>query len=214
LTPLEASEELDGLRARPLRRGELDADPLRQFGSWYREAEKAGADFPHAVALATATPDGKPSVRMVLMKDFDARGFTFHTSYESRKGEELSANPHGALLFYWHPLGRQVRIEGAVERVAAEESDAYFRTRPLGGRLAAMTSHQSRPISSRDELEERFRELEARYAGEEPARPERWGGLRVVPERYEFWQHRENRLHDRFLYTRADGGWAIERLQP
>ncbi len=207
-------EDLDDLRARPLRRSDLDLDPLRQFAAWYREAEAADVPFPHAVALATATPQGRPSVRMVLMKDFDERGFSFYTNYGSRKGRELGTNPHAALLFYWHPLGRQVRLEGLVEPLPEDESDAYFSTRPLGGRLAALVSRQSEPIESRAGLEERFRELEARYADGEPVRPEHWGGYRLAPERYEFWQHRENRLHDRFLYTPSGSGWQIQRLQP
>ena len=207
-------EDLDGLRANPLRRADLDPDPLRQFAAWYREAEAADVPFPHAVALATADRQGRPSLRMVLMKDFSGRGFTFHSNYGSRKGRELRDNPRAALLFYWHALGRQVRLEGGVARLAASESDTYFETRPLGGRLAAMTSRQSEPIESREALEERFRELEARYADQEPERPEHWGGYCLSPERYEFWQHRENRLHDRFVYTRDGDGWRIQRLQP
>jgi pyridoxamine 5'-phosphate oxidase len=207
-------EDLDGLRARPLRRADLDPDPLRQFAAWYRDAEAADVAFPHAVALATADHEGRPSLRMVLMKDFSERGFTFHSNYGSRKGRELRDNPHAALLFYWHPLGRQVRLEGGVAQVSADESDAYFQTRPLGGRLAAMASRQSEPIERREALEERFSELEARYADRAPERPEHWGGYCVSPERYEFWQHRENRLHDRFVYTRDGDGWRIQRLQP
>jgi pyridoxamine 5'-phosphate oxidase len=211
---MAVQDEGQELRARPLRRSQLARDPIRQFDAWYREAKEAGVDFPHAVALATSTPASRPSVRMVLMKDFDERGFTFHTNYESQKGGDLAENPFAALLFYWHPLGRQVRIEGAAVRVDPDESDAYFRTRPLGGRLAAMASRQSEPIESREALEARFRELEERYADEEPRRPEHWGGFRVVPERYEFWQHRGNRLHDRFRYSPSREGWVIERLQP
>jgi pyridoxamine 5'-phosphate oxidase len=151
---------------------------------------------------------------MVLLKDFDERGFSFYTNHGSRKGRELGTNPYAALLFYWHPLGRQVRLEGGVAQLPADESDAYFRTRPLGGRLAATASRQSEPIEGRDVLEERFAELMEQYADVEPPRPEHWGGYRVTPERYEFWQHRESRLHDRFLYTRSGGGWQIQRLQP
>ena len=195
-------------RARPLRRRDLDPDPLRQFAAWYREAEAAGTEFPEAAALATATRAGRPSARMVLLKGFDERGFGFHTAYDSRKGNELAENPYAALLLYWYPLGRQVRVEGRVERSPGEESDEYFRTRPPGSRLAALASRQSEPIESRDELEARFRELEERYADEEPARPERWGGFRLVPERYEFWQHRENRLHDRFATAKGPTGWS------
>jgi pyridoxamine 5'-phosphate oxidase len=195
-------------RARPLRRADLDRDPLRQFERWYGEA---GSD---AVALATATSQGAPSARMVLLKGADGRGFVFHSSYEGRKARELAENPCAALLFYWHELGRQVRVEGEVEHVDRGESEAYFRTRPRGGQLAAWTSSQSDPIDSREELEARFRELESRYEGEEVPLPPHWGGFRLVPETYEFWQHRENRLHDRFRYRREAGAWVIERLSP
>jgi pyridoxamine 5'-phosphate oxidase len=194
-------------RARALRRSDLDEDPLRQFEKWHAEA---GSD---AVALATATPEGAPSARMVLLKNADKRGFTFHTNYESRKGRELEANPRAALLFYWHDLGRQVRMEGSIERVGREESDAYFRTRPRGAQLAALTSDQSEPVESREALESRFTELETEYPDAVPL-PDTWGGYRLVPETYEFWQHRENRLHDRFRYRRDGERWTIERLSP
>jgi pyridoxamine 5'-phosphate oxidase len=204
------TEYSDDPRARPLRRSELDADPLRQFEGWFAEAGRAVA-MPEAVALATAAADGTPSARMVLVKRADERGFVFHTNYESRKGRELADNPRAALLFYWHELGRQVRIEGRVERVEAEESDAYFRTRPRGGQLAAVFSAQSEVIDSRAELEAAIARNEGKR---EIARPAYWGGYRLVPEVYEFWQHRENRLHDRFRYRREDGAWVIERLSP
>jgi pyridoxamine 5'-phosphate oxidase len=184
-----------------VRRNELDPDPLRQFAAWYE-----GND---PVALATATADGAPSARMVLLKGFDGRGFVFYTGYESRKGRELEANPRAALLFYWEDTGRQVRIEGAVARVGTGESDAYWASRPLGSRLSAAASEQSAPIAGRDELEARVVSLVG-----EPPRPERWGGYRLAPEAYEFWQHRDDRLHDRFRYERDGGAWRIERLQP
>jgi pyridoxamine 5'-phosphate oxidase len=199
-------------RERPLDEAAVDPDPLRQFARWFEEAGEAGIRAPEAMAAATATRDGRPSVRMVLLKGFDARGFVFFTGYESRKGRELAENPRSALLFYWDPLGRQVRIEGPVERVDEAESEAYFRSRPRGAQISASVSRQSQVVESRAVLEERAAELEAR--GGEVPRPAAWGGLRVEPETYEFWQHRANRLHDRLRYRRADGGWIVERLAP
>jgi pyridoxamine 5'-phosphate oxidase len=199
-------------RERPLDEAGVDPDPLRQFARWFEEAGEAGIRAPEAMAAATATADGRPSVRMVLLKGFDARGFVFFTGYESRKGQELAENPHAALLFYWDPLGRQVRIEGPVERVDEAESEAYFRSRPRGAQISSSVSPQSRVVESRAVLEERAAELEA--GGGEVPRPPAWGGLRVIPETYEFWQHRANRLHDRLRYRRADGGWIVERLGP
>jgi pyridoxamine 5'-phosphate oxidase len=199
-------------RERPLEEAELDSDPLRQFAAWFEDAGAAGVRAPEAMALATATADGGPSVRMVLMKGFDERGFVFFTGYESRKGAELSANSRAALLFYWDPLGRQVRIEGPVERVAEAESDAYFASRPRGAQISATVSPQSRVVESRARLEAAAAELEAR--GGELRRPPAWGGFRVAPESYEFWQHRANRLHDRLRYRRDGGAWTIERLGP
>ena len=199
--------------ARPLRRADLAPDPLRQFELWFGDAHRRRVAAPEAVALATATRDGAPSARMVLLKSFDEHGFAFHTNYESRKGRELGENPHAALLFYWRELGRQVRIEGTVERVAPDDSAAYFTTRPPRARTAAWASRQSEPIDSREALEARFHDLRDEL-GDEPPLPPFWGGLRLVPEVYEFWQHRDDRLHDRFRYTRAGEGWAIERLQP
>jgi pyridoxamine 5'-phosphate oxidase len=149
----------------------------------------------------------------VLLKNADAGGFTFHTNYKSRKGRELESNPRAALLFYWHELGRQVRVEGSIERVGRDESETYFRTRPRGAQLAALASAQSEPVESREVLDARFAELERRYPDEVPL-PNAWGGYRLVPETYEFWQHRENRLHDRFRYSREGEGWTIERLSP
>jgi pyridoxamine 5'-phosphate oxidase len=187
-----------------VRRDELAPDPLRQFAAWYEEAGRNDA-----VALATATLDGAPSARMVLLKGFGADGFVFYTGYESRKGGELAENPRAALLFYWDGPGRQVRVEGRVDRVSAAENDAYWASRPLGSRLSAAASEQSAVVSSREELERRVAGLKG-----EPPRPERWGGYRLEPEAYELWQHRDDRLHDRFRYGRAGDGWRIERLQP
>lgn len=199
--------------AKPLREDDADADPLKQFAAWFDEAGET-TRAPEAMALATATPDGAPSVRMVLMKGFDERGFTFFSNYESRKGGELLANPRAALLFHWDALGRQVRIEGAVERIHHEESGAYVRTRPRGSQLSALASPQSSPVADRAELERLVAEVTALYEHGDLPLPENWGGYRLRPERYEFWQHREDRLHDRLLYTPAGEGWTIRRLAP
>lgn len=193
---------------------DLDPDPLRQFQLWFEEARDAGIEVPESMALATAGADGRPSVRMVLLKSADELGFAFHTNYESRKGDELAANPHAALLLYWQPLGRQVRIEGVVERLPSSESDSYFQSRPLGSRLAAWASPQSKPLASRDELERLYNEAAARFPGESVPRPQHWGGFRLAPEAYEFWQHAENRLHDRIRYERAGAAWRRVRLAP
>jgi pyridoxamine 5'-phosphate oxidase len=195
-----------------LRESAVDPDPLRQFARWFEEAAAAGVAMPEAMAVATATADGRPSVRMVLLKGFDERGFAFYTGYESRKGRELAENPRAALLFHWP--GRQLRIEGTVERLSAEESDAYFASRPRGSRLSAIASRQSEVVASREELEARVAELEERFAGAEPPRPDRWGGFRLVPETYELWQNRDDRLHDRLRYRRDGSDWLVERLSP
>jgi len=192
----------------------MAADPLEQFRRWFADAEPAGIRAPHAMALATAGPDGAPSARMVLLKGVDEEGFVFFTGYGSRKGGELDGNPRAALLFYWDPLGRQVRVEGTVDRVSAEESDAYFATRPRGAQLAAAASRQGRVVANRAELDAAVAELERAHADGEVSRPEQWGGYRVRPDAYEFWQHRENRLHDRLRYRREADGWLLERLSP
>jgi pyridoxamine 5'-phosphate oxidase len=201
-------------RARVLRESDLADDPLQQFSRWFADAEAAGIRAPHAMALATSTRDAAPSVRMVLLKEFDERGFVFFTGYVSRKSAELDGNPRAALLFYWDPLGRQVRIEGGVERVTDAESDDYFATRPRGAQLAAAASRQSAVLSGREELDGRVAALEREHAGKDVPRPDHWGGYRLLPETYEFWQHREDRLHDRLRYRRHDGGWVVERLSP
>ncbi|MGF1470552.1 MAG: pyridoxamine 5'-phosphate oxidase [Rubrobacteraceae bacterium] len=190
------------------------ADPTAQFRGWFEEALNAGLHEPNAMTLATATPDGKPSARVVLLKGYDQRGFVFYTNYEGRKANELEANPNCALTFYWGELERQVRVEGRVVRVRAEESDTYFASRPRGSQLGAWASRQSRTVEGREELEERLRKLEAEYENREIPRPPFWGGYRVEPESVEFWQGRENRIHDRLLYQRAGENWSMERLQP
>jgi pyridoxamine 5'-phosphate oxidase len=200
-------------RDRPLDQADLDLDPVRQLNRWLEEARATGIELAEAAALATATGEGAPSARMVLLKDATDAGLTFYSGYESRKGRELAENPRAALLLYWHELGRQVRAEGAVERLSARESDAYFHSRPLGSRLSAAVSPQSEVIESREELERAAAEL-GRASGEDVVRPERWGGYRLRPELWEFWQHRVDRLHDRFRYRPADAGWIVERLAP
>lgn len=207
MTPLESF-------AIPLDEDSVDPDPLRQFEIWFREAGESGVRAPEAMALATATSRGAPSVRMVLMKQFDEFGFVFYSNYESRKALELLDNPRAALLFHWDALGRQVRIEGPVERTGVEESAKYIRSRPRGSQLGALASPQSRPVESRKVLERLVAELAAMNEQGELPLPEHWGGFRLRPESYEFWQHREDRLHDRLLYTRQRDGWAIQRLAP
>jgi pyridoxamine 5'-phosphate oxidase len=199
----------------PLREDDADADPIRQFHDWFEQARAAGEAAPEAVALATASADGAPSVRMVLLKGADERGFVFFTNYESRKGRELTENPRAALAFYWSIPGRQVRVTGPVQRTSADESTAYIRTRGRGSQLSALASPQSRPIASRAVLEESVAALRDRYGDGELPLPPAWGGFRLTPETIEFWQNRSDRLHDRLLYTRrSDGDWRRERLAP
>ncbi|HET8751858.1 MAG TPA: pyridoxamine 5'-phosphate oxidase [Gaiellaceae bacterium] len=197
-----------------LRRRDLASDPLEQFRHWFAEAAEV-LEVPEAMALATATPNGAPSARMVLLKGFDERGLAFYSHYTSRKGRELEANPQAALLFHWSPLGRQVRVEGGVERTPEDESDAYFATRPRGAQLGALASRQSAPLASRAELTDRLAGIEGDLAGGPVPRPPTWGGFRLVPRAWEFWQHRDSRLHDRFRYEREPrGAWRLERLFP
>ncbi len=190
------------------------ADPIVQFRLWFAAAEAAGIPDVNGMTLATVDGDGRPHARVVLLKEVDALGFVFYTNYESDKAEQLAVNPRVALTFWWQPLHRQVRIEGSADKVSAAESDAYFQVRPLGSRIGAIASPQSRPLASRGELEARVAELTATYADREPPRPAWWGGYRVVPERVELWQGQRSRLHDRVVYTRADGGWRTERIAP
>ena len=192
----------------------LSQDPLEQFEHWFAEAKRAGVEVPEAMTLATADGQGVPSARMVLLKGAGEDGFVFYTGYGSRKSEELEQNPRAALVFYWRRLGRQVRVEGSVKRVPEAESAAYFATRPRGSQLAAWASRQSRPLGSRDELDRRYAELEREYEDRDVPLPPHWGGYRLRPEAIEFWEHRENRLHDRIRYTRAREGWKVERLSP
>jgi pyridoxamine 5'-phosphate oxidase len=197
-----------------LTESDADSDPIAQFRRWFGEALAADLHEPNAMILATATPDGRPSARVVLLKGFDERGLVFYTNYEGRKGAELEANPYCALVFYWAELERQVRVEGHARRVTEKEADEYFRSRPRGSQLGARVSEQSRPVGGREALEEKLRWLEAEYEGREVLRPQFWGGYRVEPDSIEFWQGRENRLHDRLLYRLSDGEWGRERLQP
>jgi len=201
--------------AHPLREEDVDPSPFRQFRRWFEQAASAGVPAPEASAVATATTDGVPSLRMVLVKQADESGFVFYSNYESRKGRELAANPRAALLFYWDLLGRQVRVEGPVQRISSDESAAYVRSRERGSQLSALASPQSLTIDGRDRLERRVAELAALHEGRDLPLPDAWGGFRLIPEMFEFWQNRADRLHDRLRYTRdINGRWKLERLAP
>jgi pyridoxamine 5'-phosphate oxidase len=201
----------------PLREQDVDADPVRQIAIWSQQAREAGVREPEAAALATASADGAPSVRVLLVKHFDEHGFVFFTNYDSQKGRELTANPHASLLFHWDPLGRQVRISGPVERTSESETADYVRSRPLKSQLSALASPQSHVLESRAVLERRVAELEAQYDGSEPPLPDGWGGFRLRPVTVELWQQRHDRLHDRLRYRRSiehEESWIVERLAP
>jgi pyridoxamine 5'-phosphate oxidase len=197
-----------------LEESSVAGNPIVEFGRWFEEALKAQVQEPNAMTLATASADGAPSARIVLLKGFDDRGFVFFTDYRSRKAGELTENSRAALVFYWPELERQIRITGSTVRTEREESEAYFRSRPRGSRIGAWVSHQSQVIGNRRELEERIQEVERRYPEDDIPLPPYWGGFRLQPESLEFWQGRTSRLHDRIRYLRAGGSWRIERLSP
>ena len=202
-------------KAAELDERDVDANPIRQFQIWFDEAVGRGLPLAEAMTLCTATTDGRPSARMVLLKGVAESGFVFYTNYRSRKARELDANPFAALVFYWEPLERQVRVEGRVTRISADESDKYFQTRPRESQFGAIASPQSEVIESREVLEQEFQELEEKYSDRTIERPAHWGGYRLVPERIEFWKGRPGRLHDRLLYElQADGSWNRSRLAP
>ena len=196
-----------------LKESEANADPLRQFELWFQDALRARVPLPNAMTLATVAEGGAPSARVVLLKGIENGGFTFFTNYTSRKGRELAARPEACLVFLWSDLERQVRIDGKVEKVAAPESDAYYDTRPLGARLSAWASAQSETVRSREDLEKSLEAMRARH-GDKPPRPPHWGGYRLAPSAFEFWQGRADRQHDRLAYTRSGPGWTIRRLAP
>jgi pyridoxamine 5'-phosphate oxidase len=199
----------------PLSEKDTAADPIKQFDKWFNEALKSGQNEPTAMTLATATHDGRPSARIVLMKGFDDKGFAFYTNYLSRKGKEIAKNPLGALLFFWDSLERQVRIEGTIEKLSKEDSEQYFRSRPKGSQVGAIVSPQSQEITDRDELEKKWSEAEAQYTDKDVPKPSYWGGYILRPRLVEFWQGRPSRLHDRILYKRIDNkNWKKVRLAP
>ena len=194
---------------------QFDPDPIKQFALWFADAEQAELPLHNAMTLSTANREGKPSARMVLLKEVDARGFIFYTNYQGRKARELKENPFASLVFYWQPLSRQVRVEGAVGKVASDESDRYFASRPRGHQIEAHASAQSQVIKDRVFLEEQFKVFDQKFAGQDVPRPAHWGGYRLIPETLEFWQEGEHRLHDRLRYRRNDNDqWVIERLAP
>ena len=193
---------------------DVAADAIEQFGRWYSDAEKAQVPELTAMTLATADEHGVPSARIVLLKGFDVTGFVFYTNRQSQKGRELAANPRAALVLFWEPLERQIRISGTVERLSVQDSSEYFRTRPIKSKIGAWVSQQSHVLTTRDELTRKEAELSAKFAGQEVPMPEYWGGYRVLPQTIEFWQGRRSRLHDRLRYSRGESGWKIERLAP
>ena len=209
----DVADQRKEYRAGELLEADVSADPVEQFGRWFADAERAGVPEPTAMTVATADKAGRPSARVVLLKGFDARGFTFYTNYTSQKGRQLAENPWASLVFYWTQLERQVRVDGRVERVGRDEADAYFHSRPVGSQVGAWTSHQSAVIPSRDVLEEREADLKRRFGDTVPL-PEFWGGFRVVPDAIEFWQGRPSRLHDRLRYAKQGDRWHLDRLAP
>jgi len=212
-SPILSDLRVDYGRA-TLSEADLRDNPIEQFGAWFDDARAADIAEPNAMTLATVGPDGAPSARVVLLKAFDASGFTFHTNYNSRKGRELTANPNCYLHFFWKELERQIFIRGTATKVSAQESDEYFAVRPYPSQIGALASEQSSVIESREALEQRFEELKAKYPEGSVPRPEHWGGFRVTPTEFEFWQGRRSRLHDRIRYTASGNAWAIDRLSP
>lgn len=197
-----------------LREDRVHADPLTQFDDWFQAAVEARLELPNAMVLATADADGRPAARYVLLKEFGAEGFVFYSHSDSPKGRQLEANPHAALVFYWHPLHRQVRIEGRVEMLAAGKADDYFRSRPRGSQLSVWVARQSSVLDSRESMQRIMAEIERQYPDGPVPRPPHWSGYRVIPERVEFWQGQEDRLHDRLVYSRHEDEWVLQRLAP